>query len=209
MLEHSIKQGNHKSALSNKHRPTVTKLMTQDVELGYGVPLTLEALHKMKQAKVVPIGCQDQLTIDKHGHVIPKKRVTYDLSFNRKGGKSINQRVRDDELPEVIFGHAMLRFLHFIHHLRWHHPKERILYNKIDVEKSYFRLHTTVTMATKCISIWFLDKMWNDQYSKSSDQVAVLLTRLLMIGQLMGPNHLLEHRQIPTSHTTQSNYDSS
>ena len=178
MLEHSLQQGNHKSALDDEHRPVVTKLMTQDVELGYGIPLTLEALHKMKQAEVYPVGCQDQLTIDEHGHVIPKKRVTHDLSFNRKEGKSINQRVKDDELPDVIFGHAMLRFLHLIHHLRWHHPGERILCNKIDVEKAYRRLHTTAAMATKCISVWFLDKMWNDQYSKSSDQVAVLLTRL-------------------------------
>ena len=183
--------------------------MTQDAKLGYDTPLTSEALHKMRQAKVYPIGYQDQLTINNHDHIIPKKRVTHNLSFNRKESKSINQRVRDNDLPEVIFDHAILRFLHLIHNLRWHHPKERILCNKIDVDKAYCRLHTTAAMATKCISIWFLDKMWNDQYSKSSDQVAVLLTRLLMIGQLMGPNHLLEHRQIPTSHTTQSNYDSS
>ena len=56
MLEHSLQQGNHKSALNDEHRPVVTKLMTQDVELGYGIPLTLEALHKMKQAEVYPIG---------------------------------------------------------------------------------------------------------------------------------------------------------
>ena len=124
------------------------------------------------------MGCQNQLIIDKHANIIPKKRVTHDLSFNRREGKSINQRVREGELPGVIFGHAMLRFLHLIHHLRWHHPNERILGNKIDVEKAYRRLHTSAAMATKCIAIWFLDKMWNDQYHKSSEQVAVLLTRL-------------------------------
>ena len=178
MLETSIERGNHKSALNDEHRPVVTKLMAQDVELGYGIPLTIDSIRKIKQAEVYPVGCQDQLTIDEHGNVIPKKRVTHDLSFNRKEGKSINQRVREEELPGVTFGHAMLRFLHLIHHLRWHHPTERILCNKIDVEKAYRRLHTSAAMATKCISIWFLDKMWNDQYHTSPDQVAVLLTRL-------------------------------
>ena len=58
--------------------------MTQDAKLGYDTPLTSEALHKMRQAKVYPIGCQDQLTMNERGHVIPKNRVTHDLSFNRR-----------------------------------------------------------------------------------------------------------------------------
>ncbi|KAL7525801.1 hypothetical protein ACHAXR_002849, partial [Thalassiosira sp. AJA248-18] len=179
MLEKSIERGNHKSALDDEQRPHVTKLMNQDVELGYGIPLTVESLRSIPGAEVYPIGCQNQLTINEKGEVIPKKRVTHDLSFNRREGKSINQRVRDSELPGVIFGHAMLRFLHLIHHLRWNHPNERILCNKIDVEKAYRRLHTTASIATKCIAIWFLDKMWqNNEYQRSEDQVAVLLTRL-------------------------------
>ena len=72
----------------------------------------------------------------------------------------------------------MLCFLHLIHHLRWHHPNERILCNKIDIEKAYRRLHTSAAVAAKCIAVWFLDKMWNDQCHKSDEQVAVLLTRL-------------------------------
>ena len=178
MLTRSIERGNHKSALDEEHRPVVTKLMAQDVEFGYGIFLTVESLTKIDQAEVYPVGCQDQLTINELGNVVPKKRVTHDLSFNRREGKSVNQRVREEELPNVAYGHAMLRFLHLIHHLRWHHPNERILCNKIDIEKAYRRLHTSAAVATKCIAVWFLDKMWNDQYHKSSEQVAVLLTRL-------------------------------
>ena len=70
----------------------------------------------------------------------------------------------------------MLCFLQLIGYLQWHHPSERILCNKIDVEKAYRRLQTLAAMATKCIPIWFLDKMWNGQYHPN--QVAVLLTRL-------------------------------
>ena len=152
--------------------------MAEDVKLGYGIQLTLESVKKIKHAEVYPVGCQDQLTIDEHGNVIPKKRVTHDLSFNKKDGKSVNQRVREDELPGVIYGHAMLRFLHLVHHLRWSHPNERILCNKIDIEKAYRRLHTQASIAAKCIAVWFLDEMWNGSYQKSRDQVGVLLTRL-------------------------------
>ena len=133
MLEDSIERGNHKSALSDEERPHVTKLMAQDVELGYGIPLTIDCIRNIKEAEVYPVGCQNQLTIDEKGNIIPKKRVTHDLSFNRRQGLSVNQRVREEDLPGVIFGHAMLRFLHLIHHIRWNHPRERILCNKIDV----------------------------------------------------------------------------
>ena len=179
ILERSIERGNHKSALDEEQRPNVTKLMAEDVELGYAIPMTIESVRKMPGAEVYPVGCQDQLTINDRGEVIPKKRVTHDLSYNRKEGQSVNQRVREEELPGVIFGHAMLRMLQMIHHLRWNHPNDRILCNKIDVEKAYRRLHTKASIATKCIAIWFLDKMWQEnQYIKSEDQVAVLLTRL-------------------------------
>ena len=178
MLQQSLARGNHKSALDDEHRPVVTKLMTQDVELGYGIPLTVDCLSNIRNAEVYPVGCQDQMTIDENGNPIPKKRVTHDLSFNRKEGNSINQRVREEELPGVIFGHAMLRFLHLIHHLRWHHPTEKILCNKVDIEKAYRRLHTSAATATKCIAVWFLDKLSDESYVKSDEQAAVLLTRL-------------------------------
>ena len=133
MLDRSIERGNHKSALNEEQRPTVTKLMAQDVELGFGIPLTIESVRKMPGAEVYPVGCQDQLTINERGEVIPKKRVTHDLSHNRKEGQSVNQRVREEEIPGVIFGYAMLRMLRMIHHLRWNHPNDRILCNKIDM----------------------------------------------------------------------------
>ena len=54
MLELSIQQGNHKSAFSDEQRPLVTKLMIQDVNMGYGILLNLESLHKMRQAVLLP-----------------------------------------------------------------------------------------------------------------------------------------------------------
>jgi len=153
MLQNTIERGNHNSALSEEKRPHVTKRMVQDVELGYGISLTVKGINKIPGAKVYPVGCQTQLTIDENRNVIPKKRVIHDLSHNRREGQSVNQRVREEELPGVMFGHAILRFLHLVHHLRWHHPRDRILMNKIDVEKAYRRLHTKASFAVKCIAI--------------------------------------------------------
>ena len=108
--------------------------MTQDVELGYGILISIDYIKRMPGAEVHPIGCQNQITIDEKGNVVPKNRVTYDLSFNRKQGRLVNQHVREEEVPGVIFGHDMIRFLHLIHHTRRNHPQEQILCNKIDVE---------------------------------------------------------------------------
>ena len=56
--------------------------MTQYVNLGYVIPIKVECLKNVPGAEVYPVGVQNQLTIDEKGNVIPKKRVTHDLSFN-------------------------------------------------------------------------------------------------------------------------------
>ena len=52
VLEATIEGGNHKSALKDDERPHVTKLMTQDVELGYGIPISIDCIKRMPGAKV-------------------------------------------------------------------------------------------------------------------------------------------------------------
>ncbi|KAL7529787.1 hypothetical protein ACHAXR_003160 [Thalassiosira sp. AJA248-18] len=63
MLEKSIERGNRNSVLNDEQHPHVTKLMTQDVELGYGIPLTVKSLRNIPGAEVYPIGCRDRKTI--------------------------------------------------------------------------------------------------------------------------------------------------
>ena len=104
--------------------------------------------------------------------------MTHDLSFNRKKGKSVNRRFREDEVTEVIFGNSLLSYLHLIHHLRWTHPNTRILCKNIYAKKSYRRLHTKASVSAKFVDVWFLDKMWTNHYQKSDKQVAILITRL-------------------------------
>ena len=128
ILERSIARGNHKSELSDEERPQVTKVMTQDVNLGYGIPIKVECLKNVPGAEVYPVGVKNQLS---------KKRVTNDPYFNQREVQSVNQWVRHEELPRVIFGFSILRFLHLVHHLHWNHPNEQIMCKNIDVEKAY------------------------------------------------------------------------
>ena len=133
-----IERGNHKFALSDEQRLHVTKIVQQDIELGHTIPIPVECIKNItSRAEVYPIGYQDQLTINERGKIIPKNRVTHDLSYNRREGQSVNQCVRKAEMPEVIFGFALLRYLSLIHHIRWLFPNEQIICNKIDVEKAY------------------------------------------------------------------------
>ncbi|EJK64829.1 hypothetical protein THAOC_14393, partial [Thalassiosira oceanica] len=64
-------------------RQHVTKLTRTNVKNGYAVPITAEGVRRLKDAEVYPVGLQDQNTIDERGNVIPKKRVTHDLSHNQ------------------------------------------------------------------------------------------------------------------------------
>jgi hypothetical protein len=77
--------------------------MKSDVNLGYGIILTPECIKKLKHAEVYPIGLQHQQTIDEHGNIIPKKRISHDLSNRRNISLSINQRVQDELLPSVLY----------------------------------------------------------------------------------------------------------
>ena len=75
----NISSGNHRSALRRDDSAHVTKAIVSDIELGYGIPLNIEAVEKLKHAEVYPLGLQVQQTIDEKGRSIPKRRLTHDL----------------------------------------------------------------------------------------------------------------------------------
>ena len=178
MLQKQLQKGNHKSTdLHKDDRPNVTKAMHTDVTRGFGIIMTPQCAAKIKQAEIYPLGLQHQTTINDRGEIIPKKRVCHDLSNNRKSGLSLNQRVIEEEIPTVLFGYTLMRVLSAIHHLRYFNPNERILLNKVDIEKAYRRLHTTGKMTAKCIATWYLDQM-GEQYKTSDEQIAIALGRL-------------------------------
>ena len=159
--------------MSKEARVHVAKAIESDIELGYGIPISIPGIYKLKDAEVYPLGLQTQQTIDEAGRSIPKKRLTHDLSHNREKGCSVNQRIDISSMPRATYGHTLSRFLHFIHHLRWSFPNEQILCNKIDIEKAYRRLHASAKAAAKCIAIWH-----PDEAKRPEDGIGVLLSRL-------------------------------
>ena len=161
-LKAQLERGNHKSALTPDAEPIVDKLFKQDAELGYLITISKECILKLKHAEVYPLGLQHQLTIDEKGNQIPKKRVTHDLSNQKKRGRSINQRIDENLVPTTMYGHALQRFAHLIHHIRLHHPNQRILMCKSDFEKAYRRLHTNAQIAAKCIATWKTNETSSD-----------------------------------------------
>jgi hypothetical protein len=92
-LQTQLDKGNHKSALQPEAIEQVTKAMHSNTSLGYTIPITLDCIRHLKEAEVYPIGLQHQLTIDENGAIIPKKRISHDLSNKRDLKTSINQRV--------------------------------------------------------------------------------------------------------------------
>ena len=177
MLTKQLIKGNHKSTIEGEDRANVTKAMRTDVTRGFGYIITTDCAAKIKDAEIYPLGLQHQTTINERGEIIPKKRVCHDLSNERKTGLSLNQRVIEEEIPDVLFGHTLMRVLTGIHHIRYFNPNKRILMNKVDIEKAYRRLHTTGKMAAKCIATWYLDNKKNDDKASDKD-IAIALGRL-------------------------------
>ena len=69
--------------------------------------------------ELAPMGVADQLGVSATGEFVSKLRVTHDLSFPQAvSGESINSRVKDEDLEPCMFGHTLLRIVHYIVHLR-------------------------------------------------------------------------------------------
>jgi hypothetical protein len=62
-------------------------------------------------------------------------------------------RIIMDALTPCVFGHALLRIIHFILHLHRTSPKTRIFIQEGDFKLAYRRMHLSTDMATKCIMV--------------------------------------------------------
>ena len=66
--------GNHKGALLQPE--LLKKLVSKDVQHGYCLPLPLAKATKIPSILIAPMNIQKQNTIDEHGQIVPKDRVT-------------------------------------------------------------------------------------------------------------------------------------
>eukprot|EP00957_Ditylum_brightwellii_P195582 14902757-Ditylum_brightwellii.AAC.1 len=72
----------------------------------------------------------------KCGYQIP---VTVGTANNVKEGKSLNKKTPSEKLPPLIYGHCLMRTVHYIHTLRWTHPGKKIVVVNYDIKPAYRR----------------------------------------------------------------------
>ena len=152
-LEAILLRGNHKSASSALNAAALEKSIDKEVEHGWTFPLTIDSIHRIKNAGVVPLGVAEKLSINKKGERYTKRRVTHDCCFPGPSRLSANNRVMKDTLKPCFYGFCLLRILHMIASMRIKWPAKRILVGKTDPDAAYQRVHTNAQIPAKCIAI--------------------------------------------------------
>ncbi len=81
-------RSNHKSA--QKHHNILDKIINEDIEKGFALPLPINILYDILNALLAPLRCIEQDTINELGERIPKFRMTHDQSFLGPSSLSVN-----------------------------------------------------------------------------------------------------------------------
>lgn len=87
-LKGMIERGNHKSCERPDLNKALKKNITKELKRGWQIPLPIPYLLELKGAGIIPMGVQDQHSINEKGERIPKPRVTHDASFPNPSGYS-------------------------------------------------------------------------------------------------------------------------
>ena len=138
-LREALEFGNHKGATSQPE--LLRKLVLKDITHGYGLVLPLSKLPRLPGALMAPMNIQRQNTIDEHGCIVTKDRLTHDQSYEFGSGTSVNSRVRKEELQPCMFANAIKRISNWVVAARRMFPGRRILLTKIDYKSAYRRCH--------------------------------------------------------------------
>lgn len=95
------------------------KLMDADVTHGYSLVLPLSAAVLIPNALMAPLNIIEQNTITEHGEIVTKKRLIHNQSrVFIASGTSVNGRVDKDILQDCMYGHTIMRMVHYILALR-------------------------------------------------------------------------------------------
>lgn len=153
-LEAALTFGNHKGAV--KQPDLLKELCFKDVKHAYALPLPLKMIRRIPGLHLAPVNIAAQNTIDEHGRIIPKDRLTHDQSFTYPdgSGSSVNNRVLVEELSPCMFGGCFRRMINWIAAARWKYPGRRIVMSKIDFKSAYRRMHINMEIARQtCIHL--------------------------------------------------------
>jgi len=156
-------RGNHKSAQDEPE--IVEKLLSKDVVHGFSMVIPKAIVPLIPNAMVQPVGLAKQWTLDEKGNRTVKYRITQDLSYSETSNDeeapmSINSRIDMAQYPEMVYGWALPRIIHFIVALRLASPKRTIFISKYDYSDAYRRMaHSALAVAqtiTTCLAYAFV-----------------------------------------------------
>ena len=144
----AVQRGNHKSAEANAE--FLVKALSKEIVKGWELIVPLEKAPEIPNLVISPMGVATHIGIQSDGSFAPKARVTHDLSFpGQHSDHSINSRVLQENLQPCMFGHALLRIIHRIVHLRELFPHTTIWIRKEDAKSAYRRVHLNAKTAFK------------------------------------------------------------
>ena len=125
--------------------------------------IPIGAVPLIPHAMVQPVGLAKQWTLDEEGNIKIKYRITQDLSYsetNRDVPLSINSRIDTDQYPEMVYGWALTRIIHFIMALRLAWPLRTLFIAKYDYSDAYRCMaHSALAVAqtiTTCLAYAFV-----------------------------------------------------
>ena len=152
-LREMIAFGNHKSA-SGDRTELLSEKMAKEVDRGWNIPIMPAHLLDLIDAgaEIAPMGMANQGTINERGEIVMKDRVIHNQSMEGAiSGLSINDRIIEEDLAPLRYGHMMSRLIHQIVATRALHPNKRILLRKDDFKSAYRRQHLNGWSALKTI----------------------------------------------------------
>lgn len=146
-LNEALARGNHKGA---KQKPDkLMKLVQKDVDYAFGLVIPLEKITTIPGICLAPVNIAPQNTIDEHGTIISKDRLTHDQSFEFSSKTSVNSRTRPESLLPCPFGQAFHRHINQVVATRRKYPGRRIYSSKIDFKSAFRRMHLDAKTALR------------------------------------------------------------
>ena len=154
-LESALVRGNHKSAIKNNL--FLAKAIQKETKKGWLLCLPEDKYKDIPGLTISPMGIAEQVGVTASGEFAAKLRVTHDLSFpGAHSLESINSRVIKDSLEPCMFGHALIRIIHYIVNIRSRYPSKKIWIRKEDFKSAYRRMHVNAETSFKsavCVEI--------------------------------------------------------
>ena len=149
-LVEAIEFGNHKGVEENQE--LFETIMNEEVKKGWVLVIPRKNILSLSNAIASPMNIASQFGIDENGTIKEKKRLTHNQSMEFSSKSSVNNRLIDDQLQDVMYGKCMSRVIHDIVAKRLKHPDRRILLQKIDYKSAYRRSSLSAKAALQTIT---------------------------------------------------------